>query len=152
MSRSTVVDKRYRLQSVDLGDAPQRTIIRAISFQGLEELTPVLHFEGLPGKHLALNSAQRQELIRMMHSSLCSDWVGRPVELRPDRTDNESTVHLLAPTPPQVLRERVARFQARGQAIGSSLWLALLLLLVLAALLLLERSETAFQFILQLLE
>jgi hypothetical protein len=152
MSRSTVVDQRYRLQAPDLGGIPQRVIIGAISFQGLEELTPVLHFEGLPNKHLVLNSAQRQELIRLMHSSLCSDWVGRPVELRAIQVDQAAPIVLAAPTTPQVLHERMAHPRKRGRALSSSWWMALVLLLMLAALLLLERSETVFRFILQFLE
>jgi hypothetical protein len=127
-------------------------VIRAISFQGLEELTPVLHFDGLPSKHLALTSAQRQELIQLMRSSLCSDWVGQPVELRPGQIDEGATVVLAAPTAPRVLQERVAHLREQSRSIGSSWWMALVLLLVLAALLLLERSETVFRFILQLLE
>lgn len=147
-----VVDQRYRLQAADLGGAPQRVLIRAISFQGLEELTPVLHFDGLATKHLALSSVQRQELSRVMHSSLCSDWVGRPVELRLGQVDGEPTVRLITPTPPRVLHERVTHIRARGRSLSTSWWMVLVLLLVLASLLLLERSDTVFRFIVQFLE
>jgi hypothetical protein len=82
MSRSSIVDESYRLKPGDLGRRPVRVAVQNVSFQGLEELHPVLHFAEFPTKRLVLDPLQCRQLITATHSPLCVDWIGRAVELR----------------------------------------------------------------------
>jgi hypothetical protein len=148
MSRALVVDECYRLQHTDLRGAPQRAMIRYVSFQGLEELTPVLHFEGAPGKHLALDASQRRELIQTLHSSLCSDWVGQTIELRPRGENQHPAIEIAAPGAPHLVREQAARWRFEVRAALPSLWAILALALALWLLFWLERSDALLRLIL----
>lgn len=148
MARVTVVEQRYRLQPSDLGGAPQRVQITEVSFQGLEELAPVLHFAGGAIKHLVLDARLRRELFELTGSSLCSDWVGQTIELQPTWADGEPMLRIRAPSTPKPLMEQTARLRSRIRLNGRALWPLLLLALALAALIWLEQSDAAFQWIL----
>ena len=148
MSRSAVVDQRYRLQPADLAGSQQRAVIRQVSFQGLEEMTPVLHLAGPLTKRLTLDADQRRELIATLRSSLCDDWIGQPIELRPGQRDAAPAILIASPTTPHRVREPVARLRTRTVALWPSLWALLLLAAALVALFWLERSDSLFQQIL----
>lgn len=157
MSRAPVVDERYRLQPADLQGLPLRTVIHKVTYQGLEQLTPVLHFADLPlghlalVKHLALDAAQCRELIRLTRSSFCGDWVGQTVELRVTSVAGKPTINLATPTPPAVVRERLLRVHTPLMLNGHTLLLITLLVLVFVALFLFENSTAAWQWIEKLL-
>jgi hypothetical protein len=82
MSLSEVVDGEYRLRVADLGGEPLRVRIVNVSYQGLEEMTPVLHFAGQT-RRLHLTQAQCRSLIELTGTATPSGWVGHTVELHP---------------------------------------------------------------------
>ena len=98
MSISPTVDAGYRLQPADLDGAPRRAVIANVSFQGLEEMTPVLHFEGQT-KRLVLSPEQTAQAVELMGTSLFHNWIGRPLVLVPVRRRKGPTeIVLAAPT------------------------------------------------------
>lgn len=148
MSRSAIVDQRYRLQAADLSSSVWRVAIHSVSWQGVEELTPVLHFDAAALRNLALDASQRRDLIRATQSSLCSDWIGRSVELRRTGSADGVTISIRPPTPKRVYRPPRLRAQSKPDW-PALLWLALFLLAMLA-LFWLNNSADAFQSILEL--
>jgi hypothetical protein len=82
MSFSAVVDSRYRLTAADLEGKARVLMVTRVSYQGVENLQPLLHFEGV-NKPLALDAEQRATIIRLARSSATSDWVGVLVKLWP---------------------------------------------------------------------
>jgi hypothetical protein len=150
MSRALIVDDRYRLRPEDLLGAPLRVSILSVSYQGLEHLTPVLHFANTSAKPLALTPGQRRELIRLTRSSIFSDWIGRTVELRLTMAESKPAIEIAAPTPPAVVREQFARLRSNLRLHGRTWLLLTLLLLVFTLLYLLENSETVWQAMLKL--
>ena len=149
MSRSPVVDQQYRLQPYDLHGIAMRAVIQEVTFQGLEEVAPVLHFASEPAKHLVLDNELRRELIAIVQSSLCEDWIGQAVELRPVQQGGKVRIGLVAPGRQGTVQAQVARLrhwqQQQVRAYGQTLLLILALLLVLAAVSLLEDSEQFWQ-------
>lgn len=97
MSISPTVDARYRLQPADLEGAPRRVIISNVTFQGLEEMTPVLHFEGQT-KRLVLSADQVTQLVELTGTSLFHDWIGRAIVLSPLRGAGGREISITAPT------------------------------------------------------
>jgi hypothetical protein len=150
-----VVDQRYRLQADDLHGATLHVVINAITFQGLEDLVPVLHFADAPAKHLVLDEDLRRELIAMTQSSLFHDWIGRTVELRPVRQDGDVRIRLIAAGRPGILDAHVLRLRrwSRQQmrAYGQILLLIAALILLLAAVSFVENSERLLQTVLDYL-
>jgi hypothetical protein len=150
MSRSHIVDERYRLQAADLGSGPVRVLISGVSFQGVEELAPVLHFRGPVRKRLVLNATQRRELIALTHSSLCSDWVGRQVELRPIRSNQQAAITILAPTRPQARLIEADEVGRQGYLPVRTVLLLLLLGLLMAFAFWLEQATDPFRLLFDL--
>ena len=85
MSLSETIDEKYRISVADLGGRAQRLVIANVSYQGVEEMHPVLHFEGLT-KRLVLTSSQCYDMIRLTHTAIPSDWIGETIILRPGRS------------------------------------------------------------------
>ncbi len=75
------VYEAYRLRPRDL-DGPRATAIRRVTYEGVEELRPVLYFEGLP-KPLVLSGEQARALTRWTGEALCERWIGHAVVLSP---------------------------------------------------------------------
>ena len=78
--RAQIVDKQYRLQPSDLDRARQRVRITNVTYQGLEQMKLLLHFDQFP-KPLVLEHNQIQELVSEMGGTDFRKWVGRSVEL-----------------------------------------------------------------------
>jgi hypothetical protein len=150
MSRSQIVDERYRLQAADLGGGPVRVLISGVSFQGVEQLVPVLHFRGPVRKQLALNATQRRELIALTHSSLCSDWVGRQVELRPVRSNRQAAITILAPAGSQSRPLELDVMPRQGYLPVRTVLLLLLLALLMAFAFWLEQATDPFRLLFDL--
>lgn len=76
-----VVDDHYRLQAADLGRSPLplRVQITNVTYQGLERVSVLLHFDQT-GKPLLLEERQMQRLIREFGGDF-GKWVGKSVEL-----------------------------------------------------------------------
>jgi hypothetical protein len=89
-----VVDERYRLLPADLNGRPRQVMIKAVTFEGVEQFTPLLHFEGV-ARPLALDPAQRIDMAALAHSTLTADWVGVALVICPVRGDEGETIALL---------------------------------------------------------
>jgi hypothetical protein len=145
MSRAPVVDERYSLQPGDLAGNVRRVVIQNVSYQGVEELTPVLHFAQAALRPLPLDVAQRSELIRLSHSALSSDWIGSLVELRVTQHNGQPRIVLTTPNAPNRVRDQLDQLRSIPWPRLRSFLLLLLLAVMLIALYLLENSETAWQ-------
>lgn len=98
MSISPVVDASYRLQPADLEGAPRQVVIANVTYQGIEEMTPVLHFEG-QSKRLVLSPEQTGKLIEITGTALFRQWVGTAIILKPQTTKGDSTILIQAVNP-----------------------------------------------------
>lgn len=94
MSISPIVDADYRLYPHDLDGIPRQVVIANVTYQGVEEMTPVLHFEGQT-KRLVLTPEQVRELIEITGTVLYPKWIGLPVILQPHITRHESRIHII---------------------------------------------------------
>lgn len=99
MSHSQPIDERYRLTHADLAGQPRLLRIANVTTQGLEELVPVLHFDGTT-KRLVLTPGQSQHLIAITGSTIFTDWVGKSVVLQPRRTGDDLQIALQPPDGP----------------------------------------------------
>jgi hypothetical protein len=97
MSLSMLVDDGYRLDPADLRGKPNLVTITNVSFQGLEEMNYVLHFEGIP-KRLALNHAQWQQLAATTGSTDRLNWIGSQVLVAPQNAAGVTTIAILPVT------------------------------------------------------
>lgn len=97
MSRVEIVDQLYRLQPEDLAGAPRRLVIANVTLQGLEEMTPTLHFEG-HAKRLTLNAEQSRALSELTGTPILRDWIGVALVLAPTHTADGAGIRIVAPT------------------------------------------------------
>lgn len=134
MSLSDTIDTSYRLHPADLGGRARTVLVFRVTYEGVEELTPLVHFEGM-ARPLALDADQRIQMAHIARSMLLADWVGTALVLRPARDEGADTIRLHA------LEERIpaAARRATGWGLGprfparSALRLLLLALLIAAA-------------------
>ncbi len=96
MSTSPLVDDRYRLTASDLAGRPRRLQIANVTSQGLEDLVPVLHFDGMT-KRLVLAPDQTRQVIAITGSTLFADWIGHTLVLVPRRSRDEAQIAILPP-------------------------------------------------------
>lgn len=82
MSFSSTVDYRYRLVASDLGGRTRTVMVTRVSYQGVENLQPMLHLESI-AKPLALDATQRLVVSQIARSTAVSDWVGLMMDLHP---------------------------------------------------------------------
>jgi hypothetical protein len=95
MSISEIVDAEYRLHPGDFADGPQRMTIANVSYQGVEQLAPVLHLEGTT-KRLVLSPDQVQRLVNLSGTPTFSDWIGMAVILTTAHVDGSDTIGIVA--------------------------------------------------------
>jgi hypothetical protein len=112
ISISDTIDIRYRLQPQDLGGQPRPVLVRNVTLEGVEMLTPLVHFEGL-ARPLALDLEQRMQIADIAHSNLLVDWIGLPLILRPERQGAFETIRL---APAQGRRARPLPLSSTGWA------------------------------------
>ena len=93
MSQSEVIDRQYRLLPNDLAGKPRKVIVRGVTVEGVEFVTPLIHFEGV-GRPLALDAAQRIEMARIARSTILADWVGASLVLQPVRDKGQERIRL----------------------------------------------------------
>ncbi len=93
MSRSPIVDNRYRLTPADLNGRPRQVVVKAVTMEGVETMTPVLHFEGV-ARPLTLGLAQRTDMALIARSTLTTDWVGVSLVLRPVKAEGQDVIAL----------------------------------------------------------
>lgn len=94
--RAASIMGRYRLQPDELPGGRHTGRIHSINTQGVEVLTPLAYITGLT-KPLALCEVDVQTLVRMSDSPFAGDWIGRTVEVRTVRVDEEPVLRLFAP-------------------------------------------------------
>ena len=90
---SDTIDIHYRLQPQDLGGQPRPVLVRNVTLEGLEALTPLVHFEGM-ARPLALDVEQRMQIAEIARSNLLVDWIGLPLILSPERNGAFDTIRL----------------------------------------------------------
>ncbi len=69
ISISDTIDVRYRLQPEDLGGKARPVFVRNVTLEGVEGLTPLVHFEGLarPWRSIWTNARR----LRNSHAVTC---------------------------------------------------------------------------------
>ena len=95
MSTSNIVDQKYRLAPADLRTRSQRAVIVNVSYQGLEDLKAVAHFDG-PVKPMVLSPSQVRDLVRITDTAIFSDRIGHALILTLPRNVGESEIELLS--------------------------------------------------------
>lgn len=98
MSISPIVDAEYRLLPEDLIGLPRHVIISNVTYQGVEEMTPVLHFEGQT-KRLVLSPEQVAKIIDITGTILYPQWIGVAIVLQPPKSDMDDTISIRAVDP-----------------------------------------------------
>lgn len=96
MSLSEIVDHAYRLRPDDLAGQAHRVVIANVTYQGVEDMTPVLHFAGQP-KPLALSPQMTHQLTLVTNTSLRSAWIGHEVIIQPQADAAGPTIAILPP-------------------------------------------------------
>lgn len=140
-ARPDVVALRYRLQPADLPDR-QQVVVRTVVGQGIETLSPVLHFGGL-AKPLVLDAANATAMAAMTGSPLFGDWSGCQIELRVVK-HNEVARILLGRVQPQAAgptQAEPALLQTKWRNLRSALLLVGILLLALTAVYLVDHWD-----------
>jgi hypothetical protein len=100
MSTSPIVDANYRLHPIDLQGIARQVVIANISFQGVENMAPVLHFVGQT-KRLVLSADQVRQMIDITGTSLFPQWIGVTIILQPQASQGQASILLKAVTPYQ---------------------------------------------------
>lgn len=95
MSISEIVDAEYRLQPADVAGRPCRLVITNVSYQGVEQLAPVLHFEGMT-KRLVLSADCVRDLVNLSGTPIFSNWIGITVVLESSRVDGVESIGIVA--------------------------------------------------------
>lgn len=97
MSISPIVDANYRLQPADLEGAARQVTIANVTYQGVENMTPVLHFMGQT-KRLVLSPEQVTQMVEITGTPLFPQWVGVPIILQPKKSQGQTTIQIKAVT------------------------------------------------------
>jgi hypothetical protein len=100
MSISPIVDAGYRLHADDLQGIARQVVIANVTFQGVESMTPVLHFVG-QSKRLVLTPEQVAQTIEITGTSLFPQWIGIELILQPQKSKSQTSIVIKAVTPKQ---------------------------------------------------
>ena len=95
MTQSAVVDSTYRIHAGDLQGLDLERRIINISYQGIEEMAPVLHLEGV-AKRLVLDQALSGQMIALTRSPMPEDWVGARIRLHARGDASNPTIVITA--------------------------------------------------------
>ena len=159
MSTAPVIDIRYRLRPEDIGRSGVYVTIQNVSWQGVEQLAPLLHLREFPSKRLLLDPQQQQTLIQITGNTETRAWIGQVLLLQVVAAPEVSTetaldkpadpwrIQLFSPTqmPTTLVRPRLP-WQFSDQT-RKTLLLLLLLLLLFLAVTILDSSESAWQWL-----
>jgi hypothetical protein len=118
MSRVEIVDENYRLQVNDLFGEVREVAISNVSYQGLEELTPVLHFHG-GHKRMVLSAIQVRDLIILTGTPLPEQWIGYRLFLTPLTIGDEQQIAIRAATK----RPLLSRLWRQSRHVDYSGWM-----------------------------
>jgi hypothetical protein len=97
MSISPIVDANYRILPEDLEGIARHVIVANVTYQGVEEMAPVLHFAGQT-KRLVLSAEQVGQMIEITGTTLFPQWVGVAIILQPHVAQNGSSILIKAVT------------------------------------------------------
>lgn len=160
MSTAPVIDIRYRLRPEDIGRSGRYVTIQNVSWQGVEQLAPLLHLREFPSKRLLLDPQQQQTLMQITGSTETRTWVGQVLLLQVVAVPETGTttpletnadlwrIQLFSPTQmPTILARPRLPWQLSDQT-RKTLLLLLLLLLLFLAVTILDSSESAWQWLL----
>jgi hypothetical protein len=138
------VQRRYRLQPDDLAGKRVEATITNVTIEGLESLTPVLHFDRI-AKPMILTPGDADDLAYITRSAVMEEWIGQTISIAP--IDTEDGVRLaIYPTTMLTLSEPIARppqIESRLKQWRSILY-ALLVLLIFLFVFLFENAGDAF--------
>lgn len=127
----------------DLAGVARQVMVRQVGMQGLEELTPLIFFEGV-ARPLALDHDQRVAMSRIARSHLLADWVGAALVLRPVREQGRETIRLHDLEERRAVYSRLpldgwqAAAPVAGRLLGRTLVVLLVVALAFAAVMLVE--------------
>ena len=133
MSISPIIDERYRLQPADVGRSGVHVTVQNVSWQGIEQLHPLLHLREFPQKRLLLNQQQVQSLIEIVGSTMAQDWIGQRLVLVAEYDDGDLVIRIRLATPVNRLTigwRPPLHLRETGQTLLLVLLLALIFLLV----------------------
>ena len=82
MSQSEVVEARYRIHAADLQGRQRKWVVSNISYQGVEDMAPVLHIEGM-SKRFVLDPEQSRQMMSLTNTLMPDEWVGATIRVAP---------------------------------------------------------------------
>ena len=82
---ANIIRTRYRLQPDDLAGQRIDATITNVTIEGLESLTPVLHFDQI-AKPMLLSPGDADDLARITQTAVLQEWIGRTVSIAPVET------------------------------------------------------------------
>ena len=91
-----IIRTRYRLQPQDLAGRRMDVTITNVTIEGLESLTPVLHFDGIE-KPMALHPGDANDMARITHSAVFHEWIGQTVSIASIDTGNGPRLAIFSP-------------------------------------------------------
>ena len=127
-----IIQTRYRLQPQDLAGRRMDVTITNVTIEGLESLTPVLHFDGIE-KPMALHPGDANDMARITHSAVLHEWIGQTVSIASIDTGNGPRLAIFSPEQ-QMLDQPLSRspqVESRLRQWRTVLYALLLLLIVL---------------------
>ena len=93
MSISPTVDENYRLRAADLEGLARQVEIANITYQGVEEMAPVMHFVG-QSKRMVMSPEQVNEMLEITGTVLAPKWVGTRILLQPHESGGEFYIRI----------------------------------------------------------
>jgi len=150
MTHSTI-QTLYRLQPEDLAGQRVEVTITNVSIEGLESLTPVLHFDQLK-KPMVLDPGNANDLARITQSAVMEEWIGQSVSIAPIETEQGARLALFSPTQRTLDQplSRPAHIDSRVRQWRTVLY-ALLIGLIFLFVFFFERSGNALEWLQSLL-
>lgn len=131
MAHSDVVETKYRIHADDLQGQPREWVIANISYQGLEEMAPVLHIQGL-AKRFVLDPEQSRQMTSLTHTPMPDAWVGATIRVAPIAAKDEAAILITSADLPN--QRRIYSFRTLASAGTGRLIATVFLLAVLIAL------------------
>jgi hypothetical protein len=104
MSISEIVDAEYRIHASDLHKKESEWIVSNVSYQGVEDLAPVLHLHGIT-KRLVLNPLQSRQMMALTRSSIPEEWIGARIRLEVTSVADTATIAITAAEMPTRRRQ-----------------------------------------------
>jgi hypothetical protein len=108
MSLSEIVDANYRIHVEDLHGQEREWRISNVSFQGVEEMTPVLHFEEMT-KRLVLDQELSLQMIELARTAIPEEWLGAKIRIAPNPSSEGSKMSITAAKLPRPVARDAAR-------------------------------------------